>query len=115
MGRTPHLTERLDCIETLLLMDWIDRAPPEPLDAWFQQRVVEVDQPRRPLNLLMLGRGGREFLLQKFDALPDDAPLRRTIAGLLANEVRAVHKIGDYRFFSPTKCEKIASRIPMEP
>jgi hypothetical protein len=40
LGRTPHLTERLDCFETLLLMGKIDRVPPETLDAWFQQRVV---------------------------------------------------------------------------
>ncbi len=40
---------------------------------------MELDQPRRPLNQLMLGRVGRESLPQKFDALPNDAPLQRIL------------------------------------
>ncbi|WP_162006858.1 hypothetical protein [Roseimaritima sediminicola] len=109
-----HPTDRMNCVETLILMDRISLVPADLLRRWFEGIEGEADQIRRPLNLLMQNAAGRRYLADKFLAMPADAALREPIRALFANELTHVRKSGDYRFWTREECDGLESDLQLE-
>ncbi len=98
-------------METLILIDRIDRLPPLLLEEWFERSVKDSEEPQRCLNSLMQNRAGRAFLAGKYESKSSDSAFWKKVQGLFANEIRAVHQIGDYRFFSKEECETLSRQL----
>ncbi|WP_153558281.1 hypothetical protein [Roseimaritima sediminicola] len=109
-----HITDKLNCVETLILMDELDLVPADLLQRWFAEIKGGPDKIRRPLNLLMQNAAGRRYLADKFLALPDDAPLREPIRDLFANELTHVRESEDYRFWTKEECDRLESDLQLE-
>jgi len=109
-----HLTDKLNCVETLILMEEFDSIPPDLMERWFAKINGDAAQIRRPLNLLMQNPSGRRYLADKYKAMPVDAPLREPIQALFANELSAVHHFGDYRFWTKEECKRLESDLQLE-
>jgi len=109
-----HMTDKLNCVETLILMEEFDSIPPDLMERWFAKINGDAAQIRRPLNLLMQNPSGRRYLADKYKAMPVDAPLREPIQALFANELSAVHHFGDYRFWTKEECKRLESDLQLE-
>ena len=109
-----HMTDRMNCVETLILMEEFDSIPPDLMERWFAKINGDAAQIRRPLNLLMQNPSGRRYLADKYKAMPVDAPLREPIQALFANELAAVHEFGDYRFWTKEECKRLESDLQLE-
>ncbi|WP_345321524.1 hypothetical protein [Novipirellula rosea] len=108
-----HMTDRMNCVETLILMDQFDHIPADLMQHWFTKIKGDANQIRRPLNLLMQNATGRRYLADKYIAMPVDAPLREPIKALFANELSAVHEFGDYRFWTREECKQLESDLQL--
>lgn len=109
-----HMTDRMNCVETLILMEQFDHIPPGLMQRWFAEIKGGADRIRRPLNLLMQNPTGRRYLVDRYKAMPDDSPLREPIRALFANELSAVHEFGDYRFWTNEECERLKSDLQLD-
>ena len=108
METTRHVTERFDCVETMILMDEIDQVPPNLLEDWFERRVTDADDPQRPLNLLMQNQKGRRFLAGKYETRTSKSTLWNQVRDLYANEINAVNQLGDDPFFSKDERDRLS-------
>lgn len=109
-----HITDKLNCVETLILMDKFEHIPPDLMQRWFSEFTGNANQILRTLNLLMQNQTGRRYLAEKYKAMPADDPLREPIKALFKNELSAVHKSGDYRFFTKEECKQLDSDLQLE-
>ena len=109
-----HMTDRMNCVETLILMEQFDHIPPDLMEHWFAKIKGDDARIRRPLNLLMQNPTGRRYLVEKYKAMPADDPLREPIKTLFANELSAVHEFGDYRFWTREECRRLESDLQLD-
>ncbi|WP_345683464.1 hypothetical protein [Novipirellula caenicola] len=109
-----HMTDRMNCVETLILMEQFDHIPSDLMQRWFAGIKGDADQIRRPLNLLMQNATGRRYLADKYKEMSVDAPLREPIKALFENELSAVHEFGDYRFWTREECKQLESDLQLE-
>ncbi len=108
-----QVADRMKCVETLILMGQVKQVPLEAMETWFSGIEANSAQMLRPLNLLMQTSSGRKWLADRFKAMPPSSPLHDPIKALFENELSAVRKAGDYRFWTLEECDLLESSLSL--
>ncbi len=113
LSSTKQMADRMKCVETLILMGQVKQVPLEAMETWFSGIEANGAQVLRPLNLLMQTSSGRKWLADRFKAMPPSSPLHDPIKALFENELSAVRKVGDYRFWTLEECDLLESSLSL--
>ncbi len=113
LSSSKQMADRMKCVETLILMGQVNKVPLEAMETWFSGTEANTAQMIRPLNLLMQTSSGRRWLADRFKSIPPSSPMHTSIKALFANELSAVRKVGDYRFWTPEECESLESSFSL--
>ncbi len=113
LSSTKQMADRMKCVETLILMGQVTQVPKESMETWFNGIEANTAQMLRPLNLLMQTPSGRKWLADRFKAMPPSSATRDPIRALFENELSAVRKAGDYRFWAREECDLLESSLSL--
>ena len=113
LDETPLRAEKLDAIETLILLGSFDDVPESLREDWFSTRVVDGDKSRRSRCLSYLFRDdqGRDYLVAKHQALPDGSELKSAIGELFRAEIETTRRFAQFDYLSDRDCVRFEDQL----
>ena len=105
--------ERLDAIETAVIMGRFEDLSESDREVWFELR-VELDdesQRRRSLCHAAMHTDSRSYLLAKWKELDEESEIRSAIGDLLLFEVAATEEFEQYDYISQEECQEIKQQL----
>lgn len=110
---TPLPIERVDAIETAIIMGRFEDVSEPDRELWFELRIEPDDEGQRMRSLCYaaMHADSRSYLLAKWEELDEESEIRSAIRDLLLVEVSATEEFEQYDYIAQEECQAIKRQL----